>query len=108
MAPREAWGASSKNTCARLAEALAGVEGAHASGSRTAVASAAHRVLSLARMVGAQSLSSTAADVQDYAGAFTDAELAEEIAALGERGRAVRDDLESLARESPLSSSRGA
>jgi CheY-like chemotaxis protein len=91
-----------------LGQALAGVAAAHASGSRAAVATAAHRVLSLARMVGADSLSATAADVQDFANAFTDAELADEIETLGERGRALRDDLESLALELPLSSSRDA
>jgi signal transduction histidine kinase/ActR/RegA family two-component response regulator/HPt (histidine-containing phosphotransfer) domain-containing protein len=88
-----------------LDEAMGGVDAAHASGSRPAVASAAHRVLSLARMIGANALSETAADVQDYAAAFTDSELAGEIDLLGERAKALRDELESLAQGSSLNSS---
>jgi signal transduction histidine kinase/HPt (histidine-containing phosphotransfer) domain-containing protein/ActR/RegA family two-component response regulator len=65
-----------------LDEAVRGVEAARASGPRTAVSSAAHRVLSLSRMVGAEALSASAADIQDYAAAYTEAELDEEIAAL--------------------------
>jgi CheY-like chemotaxis protein len=91
-----------------LDEALACVCAAQAAGSRSAVASAAHRVLSLARMVGAASLSGAAADLQDYAAAFTNSELAGEIGTLGERVRALRDELESLAQGTSLSSSRGA
>jgi CheY-like chemotaxis protein len=75
---------------ASLDEAVRGVTAARASGSRPAVSSAAHRVLSLARMVGAEPLAATAADIQDYASAYTDTELEEEIATLGRRA----DDLE--------------
>jgi CheY-like chemotaxis protein len=65
-----------------LGEAMQGMGAARKSGSRQAVSSAAHRVLSLARMVGAGPLAATAADIQDFASAYTDAELEEEIASL--------------------------
>ncbi len=65
-----------------LDEAVRGVGEARASGPRTAVSSAGHRVLSLARMVGAEDLAASAADIQDYAAAYTETELDEEIAAL--------------------------
>lgn len=65
-----------------LGEAVQALAAAHASNSRPAVSSAAHRVLSLARMVGAEALASAAADMQDFAAAYSDAELAGEIQAL--------------------------
>ena len=78
---------------ASLDESMRSVGAARASGSRPAVSSAAHRVLSLARMVGADGVAAAAADIQDYAGAYTEAELDEEIAALvrqaGDLGRAL-------------------
>jgi signal transduction histidine kinase/DNA-binding response OmpR family regulator len=89
-----------------LDEALRGVTNAHASGPRTAVVSAAHRVLSLARMVGAEGLAATAADIQDYAVAFTDAELGHEVAALGIRADELRAELEALEARSSLNPSR--
>jgi signal transduction histidine kinase/ActR/RegA family two-component response regulator len=85
---------------ASLDESMRSVHAARASGSRPAVSSAAHRVLSLARMVGADGLASAAADVQDYASAYTEAELDGEIAALagqaGELGRALARFADSL------------
>jgi CheY-like chemotaxis protein len=67
---------------ASLDEAIRGVGAARASGSRPAVSSSAHRVLSLARMVGAERLAETAADLQDFASAYTDTELEDEITKL--------------------------
>jgi HPt (histidine-containing phosphotransfer) domain-containing protein len=61
---------------------MRGVDSARASGPRPAVSSAAHRVLSLARMVGAEELAARAADIQDYAAAYTENELDDEISAL--------------------------
>jgi CheY-like chemotaxis protein/two-component sensor histidine kinase len=75
---------------ASLDEAVRAVEGAHASGSRAAASSAAHRVLSLARIVGAEALSQCAGDIQDCAGAYSDAELAKEVATLGMRARDLK------------------
>jgi signal transduction histidine kinase/ActR/RegA family two-component response regulator/HPt (histidine-containing phosphotransfer) domain-containing protein len=67
---------------ASLAEAVRGVAAARSSGSRSEVSSAAHRVLSLARMVGAEPLAATAADIQDFASAYTETELGDEVAIL--------------------------
>jgi signal transduction histidine kinase/CheY-like chemotaxis protein len=77
---------------ASLDEAVRGLCAAHASDSRPAVSSAAHRVLSLARMVGADALSASAADMQEFAQAYTDAELAREVERLGR----LAGDLKSL------------
>jgi signal transduction histidine kinase/CheY-like chemotaxis protein/HPt (histidine-containing phosphotransfer) domain-containing protein len=63
---------------ASLGVAARGITYARASGSRAAIASAAHRVLSHARIVGAQALAAAAADLQEFASAYSDAELAEE------------------------------
>jgi signal transduction histidine kinase/HPt (histidine-containing phosphotransfer) domain-containing protein/ActR/RegA family two-component response regulator len=79
---REAMARELASFASSLDEALRGVEAARACGPRTAVSSAGHRVLSLARMVGAEELAASAADIQDYASAYTEAELDEEIAAL--------------------------
>jgi signal transduction histidine kinase/CheY-like chemotaxis protein/HPt (histidine-containing phosphotransfer) domain-containing protein len=65
---------------ASLGEAANGIAGARAGGSRAAVASAAHRVLSHARLVGAAALAAAASDLQEFAAAYSDAELAEESA----------------------------
>jgi len=67
-----------------------GLAAARASASRPAVSSAAHRVLSLARMVGAEDLSAAAADLQDFAEVYSDAELGSEIEALGRQARDLR------------------
>jgi signal transduction histidine kinase/ActR/RegA family two-component response regulator len=91
---------------ASLDEALRGVGESHASGSRAGMAAAAHRVLSLARIVGAESLAGTAADLQDYAAALSDSELASEVAALGAHAAALRGELEALAEGTALSSYR--
>ncbi|HTU01314.1 MAG TPA: ATP-binding protein [Candidatus Sulfotelmatobacter sp.] len=78
------------NFAASLDEAMRGVTEAHRSGSRTALSSAAHRVLSHARMVGATPLAGSAADLQDFASAYTDTELAEQITVLGLRVAALK------------------
>ena len=49
---------------------------------RARLSSAAHRVLSLARMVGASRLSDAAADLQEFASAYTDSEAAEQVGLL--------------------------
>ncbi|MGA7725860.1 MAG: ATP-binding protein [Opitutaceae bacterium] len=87
---------------AALDEALRGAIGAHASGSRTAVASAAHRVLSLARMVGAAALAETASDLQEYALVYTDAELAAEVGALCRHAAGLRRALAGNTGRAPL------
>jgi|CZKI01.1.fsa_nt_gi signal transduction histidine kinase/CheY-like chemotaxis protein/HPt (histidine-containing phosphotransfer) domain-containing protein len=78
---------------ASLDEAMLAVAEAHMSGSRAALPSAAHRVLSHARMVGATSLAGSAADLQDLASAYTDSELAEQIGVLGQRAAALKKSL---------------
>ncbi len=70
-----------------------GRPGPGASGSRPAVSSAAHRVLSLARMVGAGRLAATAADLQEYACAYTESELEKEIALLDRQAGELRNAL---------------
>ena len=85
-----------------LDEAVRGVASARASGSRPAVSSAAHRVLSLARMVGADDLAATAADIQDYASAYTEKELSEEVAALDRHAAELRGELAGRALAAPL------
>jgi signal transduction histidine kinase/ActR/RegA family two-component response regulator/HPt (histidine-containing phosphotransfer) domain-containing protein len=90
---------------ASLDEAMRGVASARASSSRPAVSSAAHRVLSLARMVGAAALAETATDLQDYASAYTEAELDEEIDALFRHAGNLGSDLLRLAEEAELNRS---
>jgi HPt (histidine-containing phosphotransfer) domain-containing protein len=91
--------------CASLDEAMRGVASARASSSRPAVSSAAHRVLSLARMVGAAPLAATAADLQDYASAYTDTELDEEIGTLLRHAGDLGSDLLRLAEDAELNRS---
>jgi signal transduction histidine kinase/DNA-binding response OmpR family regulator len=81
-------------------EAMLGISAAHATGSRSMIASAAHRVLSHARMVGAAALARTAADLQEFASAYTEKELAEEIALLVRHSAELRSALE-RARRTP-------
>jgi HPt (histidine-containing phosphotransfer) domain-containing protein len=69
-------------------------------GTRSAVASAAHRVLSLARLVGAVELGDTARDLQEMAAVYSEAELAAEVEALGRHAAGLRTALSG----SPLSS----
>ena len=76
-----------------LDEAVRGVSEAHRSGSRAAAASSAHRVLSLARMVGAEDLAGAAADIQDYAPVYTDRELADEVARVQRHAAELRGAL---------------
>jgi CheY-like chemotaxis protein/HPt (histidine-containing phosphotransfer) domain-containing protein len=87
-----------------LNEARGDVRSAHAADSRSAIASAAHRVLSLARMVGAQALAESAADLQDFAAACTESELAGEVDTLAARAAQLKVELESLSEGSSLSS----
>ena len=88
-----------------LDEAIQGLAKARASASRPAVSSAAHRVLSLARMVGAEALAATAADIQDFAMAYTDTELGDEIATLARHADELRGALARYAEGLPLSPS---
>ena len=76
---------------ASLDEAMGGVTAARASRSRAAVSSAAHRIISHARMVGASALAETARDLQDYAAAYTEDELAREIEVLRGRVSALKE-----------------
>ena len=76
-----------------LDEAVRGLSEAHRSGSRAAAASSAHRVLSLARMVGAEDLAGAAADIQDYAPVYTDRELADEVARVERHAAELRGAL---------------
>jgi signal transduction histidine kinase/CheY-like chemotaxis protein len=82
---------------ASLDEAMSGVAAAYASGSRSALSSAAHRVLSHARMVGASSLSGAASDLQEFAAAYTETELAKEIGVLTARADDVKETVSRLA-----------
>jgi len=86
-----------------LDEALRGLAAAHASGSRKGLPAAAHRVISHARMVGASALARTAADLQDYAPAYSDAELAGEITLLAQHASALKDALARLLEASEVS-----
>ncbi len=76
-----------------LGEAVRGVSAAKASGSRREVAASAHRVLSLARMVGCRDLADSARDLQEFAGAYSEAELEAEVRLLIRRASAVRSAL---------------
>jgi CheY-like chemotaxis protein len=84
--------------CASFDEAVLGVTAAMAAGSRPALASAAHRVLAHARMVGATALAGTAADMQEFASAYSEAELAAEVSLLARRSAELRDELGRLRR----------
>ena len=79
-------------------EAVLGITAAHATGSRPALASAAHRVLSHARMLGATALARTAADLQEFASAYTETELSEEIGLLSRRSAELREAMARLRR----------
>jgi signal transduction histidine kinase/CheY-like chemotaxis protein len=89
------------NFAASFDEAVRGIAAALASGSKPALASAAHRLLSHARMVGATALARTASDLQEFASAYSDTELAAEIALLAKRSVEVRDAMDRLRRPSP-------
>jgi len=75
---------------ASLDEAMNGVSIAQAS-SRAALSSAAHRVISHARMVGASALAQTAEDLQEFAASYTEAELARELEALCQQASALKE-----------------
>jgi hypothetical protein len=75
-------GSELSNYVAALDESLEAVAQAYASAERPEVSAAAHRVLSLSKMVGAAALAGTAADIQEFAPVYTAAELAAEIATL--------------------------
>jgi HPt (histidine-containing phosphotransfer) domain-containing protein len=86
---------------ASLDGAVHGVTAALATGSKPALASAAHRVLSHARTVGASSLARTASDLQEFGSAYSEAELADEIALLARLSAELRDAIERLRRPEP-------
>jgi len=88
-----------------LEEAVRELAAAHASHSRPAVASAAHRVLSLARMVGAEPLCEAAVDLQGLASALTEAELDRQMETLRARAGDLRELLARAARTAPVSPS---
>jgi signal transduction histidine kinase/ActR/RegA family two-component response regulator/HPt (histidine-containing phosphotransfer) domain-containing protein len=88
-----------------LGDAVRGLAAARASRSRPAVASAAHRVLSLARMVGADALAQAAADLQDFGAAYADDELEGEIEAIVSRAGELGVRLARAARVNPSSAS---
>jgi signal transduction histidine kinase/ActR/RegA family two-component response regulator len=90
---------------ASLGEAVQQLDAAHASLSRPATASAAHRVLSLARMVGAAELCEAASDLQGFAKVYTDAELAREVGLLKERAERLRSQLARAREEATISPS---
>lgn len=81
---------------ASLDDAAREIAPARASGSRAAVASAAHRVLSHARMVGAAALASAASDLQEFAAVYTQTELAGETAQVERLAAELRETLESI------------
>lgn len=70
--------------------AVRGVAESRRSGSGAGLPSAAHRVLSLARMVGASQLAEAAADLQEFASAYTDSELAEQVGLLERQAAALK------------------
>jgi signal transduction histidine kinase/ActR/RegA family two-component response regulator len=75
-------------------DAVRGVTSALATGSKAALASAAHRVLAHARMVGATGLARAAADLQEFGPAYSETELAQEIALLARMSSELRDSLD--------------
>jgi CheY-like chemotaxis protein len=81
---------------ASLDEAMYGVAIAQASSSRAALSSAAHRVISHARMVGASALAQTAADLQEFAASYTEAELAQELGTLRKRAATLKETVARL------------
>ena len=84
------------NYVSSLDEAAREVAQACRSGSRPALSSAAHRVLAHARMVGAAPLAAVAADLQEFAAAYTEPELAERIGTLERHLAAVKESLARL------------
>jgi len=67
-------------------EALAGLERARSEGQRPAIASAAHRLFGLARLINATAVAETARDLQECAAVYSPDELALECATLRRRG----------------------
>jgi hypothetical protein len=54
-------------------------------------------------MVGAEDLAGTAADIQEYADAYTDAELAAEMGKMGRRARELKHALAATSKRTSLS-----
>jgi HPt (histidine-containing phosphotransfer) domain-containing protein len=75
---------------ASLDETVRGIARARATGSRTALAAAAHRVLSHARMVGSGRLAGTSADLQEFAAAYSESEVEEQVALLERQAAELR------------------
>jgi len=69
---------------------------AHSAGSRAAIATAAHRVVSHARMVGAEALSQAGTDLEKNAPADDEAELARRVAAVAAIAAALKAKLAQL------------
>lgn len=81
-----------------LEDALGSADRARAEGSRPGVASAAHRVLSLARIVGAEGLAGRAADIQEFCAVYTEEELSAELAELRGQAADLKTALAAVAR----------
>lgn len=93
-------GAELTRLASSLDEAVRALSAA-AAGPRAGVASAAHRMLSHARMVGAAELASAASDLQEFAAVYTEAELAGEAARVARCAAELRGALDRLGRPGP-------
>jgi signal transduction histidine kinase/CheY-like chemotaxis protein len=101
----ESMGRELESFAESLGEALRGLAAARTSGSRPEVSSAAHRILSLSRMVGASRVAASANDIQSFASAYTDAELDEEIRTLGRCAAELEFEIDRLRETVPLNPS---
>lgn len=88
---------------ASLDEALAALASAPGSLSPKASASAAHRILSLAQMVGAGGLSAAAADLQEFAAVYSAPEIEEQISLIRREVGMLRANLERHLNSTPAS-----
>ncbi|HEY1764872.1 MAG TPA: ATP-binding protein [Opitutaceae bacterium] len=79
---------------ASLDEAMAGLAAARGTRAPQALASAAHRILSLARIVGAGSLSAAAADLQEFAAVYNPQEIDEQVVLVRREVDALHVNLE--------------
>ncbi len=85
-----------------LDDALGKVTATGSSGVRSTLATAAHRVLSLARMVDAAGLAATAADIQEFCAVYTEEELEHELICLRQQASTLRSSLAEIARANGL------
>jgi signal transduction histidine kinase/CheY-like chemotaxis protein len=88
---------------ASLDEALAGLTSARTADVGATLASAAHRLLSLARIVGAGSLAAAAADLQEFAAVYTRREIDEQTALVRREADALRRMLDRQRLAAPAS-----